>query len=281
MHFTKYCRSVLFTPALAVDRYEKSQQSGADICLVDLEDSVSFRHKDEARERCEQFFAVPREPPCTRAIRINGLTCPEGVQDILAIRGFVHRPDVLLIPKVESPREIEIIESLLGEEGQRIGFMALIETPKGVDNVMRIAAASPRLKALMFGSADFSFSIGATMDWDSLYHARARIVLAAHAAGIHAIDAPYFQIPDLDALRTEARKAKDMGFSGKVVIHPRQIAIVNDAFSPDEQTLQKARKIVAQSRDSNGNICTVDGMMVGTPIVNAARRLVDEFDHTY
>src|SRR5262249_56648945 len=132
--------------------------------------------------------------------------------------------------------------------------LAVVETRRGLEHVSAIAAASPRLKALVFGSADFSFGIGASLSWDALGYARARLVTAARAAGLDAVDSARF---DIDAggseeLRAEAEKARDLGFSGKAAVHPRQVGIINQAFSPDEATLELARRIVAASEKSGG-----------------------------
>jgi (S)-citramalyl-CoA lyase len=153
-----------------------------------------------------------------------------------------------------------------------------VETARGVENVNAIATATPRLKALVFGSADFSFSVGASLTWEPMQYARARIVTAARAANLHVIDSPFFDIANLDGLRHEAGLARRMGFSGKAAIHPCQIESINHAFSPDERTLQKARKIIAESQAKDFNVVVVDGTMMGTPFVEAARRMLEEFE---
>ncbi|WP_044890086.1 HpcH/HpaI aldolase/citrate lyase family protein [Myxococcus hansupus] len=276
MKFTRYCRSILFTPALAVDRFARGQQSGADISLVDLEDSVAASHKDAARQHAEAFFTAPRGPS-RRAVRINTVTRPEGLRDVLALRGYAVKPDAVLVPKVESPRDLEIVEQVLGASCSQVDLLALVETPRGVENVHAIARATPRLKALVFGSADFSFSIGASLSWDPLHYARSRLVTAARAANVQVVDSPLFDMADEEGLRRECQLARSMGFSGKAAVHPRQVAIINQAFSPDENTLRKARKIVTESQARDFNICVVEGTMVGAPFVEAAKRTLEEF----
>lgn len=277
MYFTRYCRSILFTPALFQDRFSRGQHLGADISLVDLEDSVSPMNKEEARRLAAGFFALRSEGSSRLAIRINGLCDPESLADLTAIRAYAHKPDILMIPKVESPRDIEIVENVLGSSSAQVELIAIVETARALENISAIASASPRLKALIFGSADFAVTLNSTMDWEALYHARAEIVLAARAAGIHAIDTATFDIQDTGRLIEEATRARNMGFSGKAAIHPRQVATLNEIFSPDEASLERSRRIVAQAEASQGNICVVDGMMVGLPIVEAARRTLREF----
>lgn len=277
MRFTTYCRSILFTPALLVERFTRGQQSGADMCLVDLEDSVASAYKDAARRQAEEFFSAPRTAPGRRAIRINALTRHEGLRDLLAIRDYSTKPDVVMVPKVESPRELEIVVQALGPECAHVDLLALVETARGVENVNAIASGSPQLKGLVFGSADFSFSIGAALTWEPMSYARAKLVTAARAANLHVIDSPFFDVSDLEGLRQESGLARTMGFNGKVVIHPGQIEIINRAFSPDERTLQKARKIITESQAKDFNIAVVDGTMMGAPFVEAARRMLEEF----
>ncbi|RKH15291.1 CoA ester lyase [Corallococcus sp. CA047B] len=280
MRFTRYCRSILFTPALAVDRFERGQQAGADISLVDLEDSVAAAHKDAARQHAEAFFLTPRVGESRRAVRINSVTRPEGMRDLLALREYAVKPDVIMVPKVESPRDLEIVEQVLGSDCANVDLLALVETPRGIENLDAIVFATPRLKALVFGSADFSFSIGAALAWEPLLYARSRLVSAARCANLQVVDAPLFDMGDLEGLRAESARARSLGFSGKAAIHPHQVEIINKAFSPDERTLQKARKIVAESQARDANICVVDGAMVGTPFIEAAKRTLEDFGVT-
>lgn len=277
MYYTRYCRSVLFTSANHRHRYAKARVSGADVCLVDCEDSVSPQDKAQARVTAAEFFADRTEGMGRLGIRINALCDNEGLADLLAIRTWSRRPEIILVPKVESPRDIEIVLNVLGEQSRDLDIFALIETARGIQNVAEIARYSSSLKALIFGSADFSVSINSTMDWEVLYAARAQVVLAARAAGIHAVDTVFIDINDTAGLTREAHQARDMGFSGKVAVHPQQISVINEAFSPDAETIARARRIVKQAEASVGNVCVVDGVMVGIPIVEAARRTLTEF----
>lgn len=274
MYFTRYCRSVLFTSASHPHRFGKAGSYGADICLVDCEDSVSRDAKEQARHLAATFFPPAAQRTTRLAIRVNALTDEHGLADLLAIRQWRHQPDIILIPKVESPRDIEIVRAIVGD---RIELMALIETARGVQAVTAIARASPALRALVFGSADFAMAINSSRGWEALYPSRAQIVLAARAAGIHAIDTPAFDIDNLESLAGEARRARDMGFSGKVAIHPRQVPVINEAYSPGTEALAHAQRIVTEADANGGNVCVVDGMMVGAPIVAAARRTLAEF----
>lgn len=277
MKYTRYCRSVLSTPASVVERYSKGHTAGADICVVDLEDSVPPGGKEEARSRAEGFFCVPSALATRCGLRINGVTELDGLRDLLALLRYAVKPAVVVVPKVESARDVEIVEQILGPTCPTVELLAVVETPRGVDNVNTIATASPRLRALIFGAADYSFAVGAQRSWEALVHARARVVNSARAADIEVIDSPAFGISDLDELRREAGRGRELGFSGKIAVHPRQIPVINDVFSPDGPTLEHARRVVAAGRDSGHHIAIVDGVMVGTPFFEASQRLIEEF----
>ncbi len=274
MNSAPHCRSILFTPALSVERYGKGQEAGADLSLVDLEDSVSPQCKAAARQSARSFFAAVSDR--RRAVRINGLADPEGLRDLLELRTYAIRPDVIVIPKVESPRDLEIAEQVLGADYGGATFMAVVETARGIEQALAIAQASPRLEALVFGSADFALSIDAGLDWEPLRYARSRLIVAARAAGKYALDSAHFDIGDPAGLDLAAERAKALGFSGMAAIHPRQVAPIHQAFAPDAQTLDRARRIVQASDASAGGLCVVDGRMIGIPFMHAARRLLRE-----
>ncbi|MGK5642485.1 HpcH/HpaI aldolase/citrate lyase family protein [Streptomyces sp. URMC 126] len=277
MKYSRYCRSLLSTPATAVHRYAVGHRSGADISMVDLEDSIPPARKEEARRRAEGFFTLPTAATTRCAVRINAISGPDGLRDLLALRQYAVKPPLVLIPMVESRRDVEIVEHVLGPECPHTEFIAVVETPRGLENASSIAASSPGLRALVFGSADYAFATGARLTWEALAHARGVLVNSARAAGIEVMDAPLFAVHDDGALRREAALAKDMGFSGKIAVHPRQVPLINEAFSPDAATLGRARRIVAAGRENGRDITVVDGMMIGAPFFEAARRLVEEF----
>jgi citrate lyase subunit beta/citryl-CoA lyase/(S)-citramalyl-CoA lyase len=276
--FTRYCRSVLCTPATAPDRYVNCHRSGADICLVDLEDSVPAPAKADARSRATAFFSSASAAGRRCAVRVNVLTEPDGMRDLLALREYPVTPAIVLVPKVESPRDVEIVAQLLRPVRPDLELFAVIETPRGVENAAAIAATSPRPRALIFGSADYASALGIRLSWEPLVQARTRVVNAARASEVEAIDSPTFELQDLAALRREAALAQDLGFSGKIALHPRQVAVINQVFSPDAESIEAARRVVAAGQRSGQGITTVDGVMVGRPFFEASQRLLDEFD---
>jgi citrate lyase subunit beta/citryl-CoA lyase/(S)-citramalyl-CoA lyase len=276
MMYTRYCRSLLSTPASAVDRYASGHRSGADISMVDLEDSIPPDGKEKARQQAETFFSAPTAVATRCAVRINAVTDPDGLRDLLAIARYPVLPGTILVPMVESARDIEIVERVLDRVDPPVELLAVVETPRGLENVAQIAAASGRLRGLIFGSADYSFTVGARLSWETLVHARARVVNAARAAGVEVLDSPDFEVDDAARLRRIAEQARDLGFSGKIAIHPRQVPVINEVFSPDAATLRRARQVVAAGQANGLNVTVVDGMMVGLPFFAAAQRLIDE-----
>jgi citrate lyase beta subunit len=273
MRYTRYCRSLLSTPASAVDRYASGHRSGADISMVDLEDSIPPDGKEKARRQAETFFSAPSAAGVRCAVRINAVTGQDGLRDLLAIGQYPVPPGTVLVPMVESARDIEIVARVL----PAVELLAVVETPRGLERVEEIAGASDRLRGLIFGSADYSFAVGARLSWETLAHARARVVNAARAADVEALDSPDFEVADAARLRRTAELARDFGFSGKIAIHPRQVPVINEVFSPDAATMRRAREVVAAGRAKGLNVTVVDGMMVGMPFFDAARRLIDEF----
>jgi len=211
----------------------------ADEIVVDLEDGVPPGEKEAARARLGEAAALG-----TLAVRINGLRT-EWWRDDLAAVG-IRRPDVVVVPKVESAGEVRAVAELLPEG---VGLEVQIETARGLAEVERIAAASAGpLEALVFGPGDFAASMGIpvlTIGAGAFEYALARISVAAHANGLQAIDGPYADLHDLDGLRRAAAVALGHGFDGKWVVHPDQIEPVNEAFTPTAEELERARRIMA------------------------------------
>jgi citrate lyase beta subunit len=277
--YSHYCRSMLCTPAIAEDRYARCHQAGADICLVDLEDSVPPVRKEEARRKASAFFAEADSTgrPARRAVRINTVTEPNGLRDLLALQGYPAPPRIVLIPKVESPRDVEIVEAILSADCPDLELLAVIETPRGLEHLAEITTSSARLRAVIFGSADYAAALGIGLDWQPLVYARSMLVNGARAANIDAIDSPLFDLTDLSLLRWEAECAQALGFSGKIALHPDQVPVINEVFSPKPAELQHAHQVLAAAHRSGHGITTVSGSMVGRPFFEASRRLLEEF----
>ncbi|MFI6883878.1 HpcH/HpaI aldolase/citrate lyase family protein [Streptosporangium canum] len=268
-------RAWIITPALRPDRFEAAQTCGARVALVDLEDSIAMADKQAARLQAEQFFTRPNAP--TLGVRINAPTTLEGTRDLATLAGYTIKPDLILVPKVESARDLELVAGVLDAEGYTPDLWALIETPRAFDRLASIMAA-PRLGGVVFGAADYAMTVGCGLGWEALLYARCALVNSAAAAGIGAIDSPAFDLEDLEALQREAELAKEIGFAGKGAVHLRQVDVINNVFTPSPEEIARARAIVTAGRKSGQGITSVDGQMVGPPFFAAAQALVDEVD---
>jgi citrate lyase beta subunit len=265
-------RSMLMTSAINPRQYPAALRSGADVCTLDLEDSVPPARRELARSVAGRLLKRPTG--CVRALRINSVRSTDGLRDILALAYGAVRPEALLVPKVECAHDVLILEDMLGAEAAEIDFLVTIETAAGLSAVEQIATASPRVRALVFGAADFAADLGISMDWEPLLYARSRIVAAAAAAGIPAIDAPTFDLGDELALKVDVNRSRELGFGGKAAVHPGQVPVINDGFTPLHSEVERARRVIDVARDQSGEIGVLDGQMVGPPMVAAAHRLL-------
>jgi citrate lyase beta subunit len=279
----------LITPGTAPARFDAARDAGADVALVDLEDSVPHHSKDTARTAALQFLSSTAEPGEGDApvlgLRLNAPSTVHGLKDLVAVAECGHTPAVLLIPKVESPRDIELVADVVNAEavdpgvgGAGVGdaddseprVWALIETPRAIERLPEILRARP-LAGVVFGAADYAAAVGCRRDRATLRYPRSALAASAAAAGLPAIDSPFFDLTDADGLSREAEEARDLGFVGKGAIHPAQLAIIRDTFTPSPQELAAAVAVVAAADSAHGGIATVDGHMVGPPLVTAAR----------
>jgi citrate lyase subunit beta / citryl-CoA lyase len=230
----------------------------ADEVVVDLEDGVAVADKEAARTNLAGLRARG-----TLAVRINGVRTPWWRDDIAA----AAHVDVIVVPKVESPDEVKAVAELLPAH---VGLEVQIETTRGLVEVERIAAVGGPLEALVFGPGDFAASLGIpvlTIGAGASEYALGRIAVAARAFGLQPVDGPYAVLADTDGLRAGAQRALAHGYDGKWVIHPDQIAPVNEMFTPSPQEVERARQIVA----------AVDGAssLSGEMVDAATKRLAD------
>lgn len=265
------------TPGHASARFPAAHDCGADVALVDLEDSVPAAVKAEARLNAAAFFTAPTAAGCVLGVRISSPTTRDGILDLGAIADYPVRPDVVLIPKVESARDFEIAAGALDTPGYAPHLYALIETPRALEELPSIVRAE-RIAGVVFGTADYATALGCSKGWEAMLHARSVLVTSAAAAGICAIDSPFFDLDDLDGLQGEAERAKGLGFAGKCCVHPRQLPVVTSVFTPTDAEVAAARALVAASDEAGGRIVRVDGQMIGPPMVKAARALLSRVD---
>lgn len=274
-------RSLLFTPADRPERIPRGPQSGADGVILDLEDGVGLPNKDLARNAAATFFDAPAAAAAgfVWAVRLNHVTTAAGLADLQAFRAAPGKPPVVVLPKAESPTEVDIAVAHLGEGARAPAIVAMIESGRGLAAADAIAAHSAVI-ALAFGGADLANDLHAAFTWEPMLFARSRIVQAAACAGIAAWDVPFLDIHDADGLTAETQASKALGFVCKLAIHPAQIGAINAVFSPSPTELERARRIVSAFEAAHGGACQVDGKMVDIPVVKAAQRTVALASHT-
>ena len=268
------CRSLLFTPATQIDRFKKALSGEADVVCLDLEDGVSPDHKDMARKKAiPTLFEEDNRCFATKALRINPIKTQTGMRDMLALCEFGQAPSVILLPKVDSPEEVLWVSEILDEVAYTdTNLFVIIETTKGLEGALEIASTSPRISTLLFGAADLSAELGSSQDWEALHYARGRIVHAASSVGLNLVDVPHLDIKDKSTLKNYACLAQRMGFSGKAAIHPLQIPIINEIFSPSSETIAYAQKVITAYENSATGVTLLDGKVVEIPVVKAMRR---------
>ena len=292
-------RSVLAVPASEWKMIEKGPLSGADLLFLDLEDAVSPASKASARKNIVRALEELDWHGRPTFYRINALDTPHFYRDVIEIvEEAGDRLDLILVPKVERPGNLYTLDTLLtsvelnvGLEPGKIKLEAQIETAEGLVNINAIAGSSSRLEALVFGPGDYAASIrmpqtsiGTMDEWDESYpghrfhYAMHRIVVAARAAGLRAVDGPVADYKDEEGLRKSCLLARSLGFDGKWCIHPSQVETVNEVFSPTERELEWAKKVISAYEEANvagsGSI-SVDGRMVDAASIRMAQNTIN------
>jgi citrate lyase subunit beta/citryl-CoA lyase len=252
-------RACLTVPATNARALDKAAGLDVDEVVIDLEDSVAHDAKQQARRAARSALNEKTWRPSTVALRVNDVTSDEFLADVLEVVAVADdRLDCIILPKSEQPDAVRFVDQLLGmlehrlDRARPIGLELLIETPRGVAEVERLAACSQRIESLVFGPGDFAGSlglpdliIGGSASEEAMGYARARIVTAARAFGpAHAIDGPYAKLDDLEGLQESAGRAKAMGFDGKWVLHPAQIEAVSESFTPSPEECLQARRLL-------------------------------------
>lgn len=254
---------LLFVPGDRPDRFSKAVDAGGSGAIVDLEDAVALDRKAGAREMTRAFLDAHFDLSRI-CVRINPPRTPDGEEDLTMLAG-ARRPAAVLVPKVHSAADCAHVAERIGDVPQ----IVLIESAQGVVHCDTIAAA-PRVIALAFGPYDLASELGGSSDYDVLVPHRARMLVAARASGRWAIDGPSREYGDEAIPARDAAYARRLGYDGKLLIHPAQVAPVKAAFTPSEAEVAYARRIVEAAARSSPGI--LDGTMIDTPIVTAAER---------
>jgi citrate lyase beta subunit len=267
-------RSLHFVPGGNERMIAKALASPADGLILDLEDAVSLAGKDEARATLVEHFRAGHRRGLGAGqvcgLRVNNIHTSAGVRDLDALVTAGVVPDFILLPKVESAFEVRVYTRLLAG----IPLVCTIESARGLEAATEIANADPSVRALAFGGVDLAADLRAELAWEPLLWGRARIVQAAATAGIAAIDVPHVVIDDDAGLRNDAARAKAMGYSAKLAIHPKQVPPILEVFTPTAAEIERARGIVAACEAAGGDVVEYQGKMIDGPVVKAAQQLL-------
>ena len=274
-------RSRLYVPGSEPKYFINAALHGADGVILDLEDSVHPGEKDAARLLVRNALRAVDLLQCERMVRINQL--PLGLADLDEI--VPESPDLILIPKVENPGQVvqasQRIADIKADYGiiRPIWLMPILESALGIENAFAIAKASEEIVALTIGLEDYTADLGVvktSTGAESLY-ARQRVVNAAHAAGVQAIDSVFGDVADMDGLRAWGLNSRAMGFEGMGCVHPLQIAVIHEAFAPTAVEIERARKIVAaydEAREKGLGVVSLGSKMIDPPVVQRALKLM-------
>jgi len=291
-------RSELSTPGSSEKMMEKAAASDADLVFLDLEDAVAPSEKVASRTKVVTALTTLDWGRKTRAMRMNALDTQWAYEDVIHVveesQGCL---DLIIVPKVKCAADVRWVDILLSQIEMKLGrekpvaLEVLIEEVEAMVNVEEIARSSPRLEALIFGPGDYSASQGVRVGsiggeanrypGDLWHYARNKIVIAARAAGIEAVDGPYANFRKPDGYREECQRSLTLGFVGKWAIHPSQIEIANDVYSPTKEEVERARAMVAEyakaEAEGLGSIA-VNGVMVDAATARLMRNVIQKAD---
>jgi citrate lyase beta subunit len=267
-------RSLLFVPGSRPDRFAKARGAGSDAVVFDLEDAVDAARKSEAREAVGAFLASSASSGSHRIVRLNQPGSRWFEDDRRWIAGLTGC-DGIMIPKIESAAAIALVAAAAAGRP----LLAMLETPPAILRADAIIAGSPPLLGICLGAEDLTASLGVprTTGGQEILVARSLVALAAAAAGLLAIDAVYTGVSALDDLAEDARRARALGFTGKMAIHPAQVPVINSVFTPTPDEIASARRIMdadASARTRGEGVTRLDDRMIDAPVVTRARRIV-------
>ena len=271
-------RSVLYVAAHEARHIEKSRQLHADCIVFDLQESVPPSQKSRARKMLVKAFENPVFGYSEKIVRINSLDSDWGMDDLRAVCQL--EIDGVLFPHVESSGEIKAAIATMDEMGgKRLSVMANIESPKGILRSEEIAGASQRLTSLVLGTTDLAnaLRINLTLDRMGLLTSLSLAVLGARAHHKCVIDGPHFDLKNIEACEFSCRQARDLGFDGKAVIHPIQLAYNNDAFTPKGEDIKRAKNIIeaiANAHEMGKSVAVIDDKLIEPSLELWARRVI-------
>ena len=278
-------RALLYMPGDDRRKIEKATTLGVDSICMDMEDGVAANKKAEARAVIALAMKDLDFGNSERCIRINSIGSGIEKRDLVA--ALATNPDAIVVPKVESAEQVKwVSEHMEGYElssNLNIGAIRLligVETAKGILNLKEIAEADKRLEAIIFGAEDYAASIGATRtkEGTEVLYARSAVITACAANDLQAVDMVYIDFRDLEGLRVEAQQGAGLGFSGKQVIHPNQVSVAQDAFTPSAEAIEYAKRIVESfesSQKEGKGAYALDGKMIDMPLLKNAQKVLE------
>ena len=277
-------RALLFMPGDSRSKIEKGITLGVDSIIMDLEDGVALNNKAAARETTAAALRELDFGRSERLVRINPVGSGLHIADLEAT--VAAQPQGYVLPKVEDALQVQVVSAWLahaetahGWEARSLRLIAIIESARGVVNLREIAGSDPRLVALAFGAEDLAGDLGARRTpegWEGFY-ARSAVVVHAKAFGLQAIDTPFVRLDDEAGLEKETRFAAQLGYSGKLAIHPRQIAPIQNAFTPTPKEIEAAKRLIdahEAHQTARTGVFELDGKMIDMPMVRAAQTVL-------
>jgi citrate lyase subunit beta/citryl-CoA lyase/(S)-citramalyl-CoA lyase len=267
-------RSILYTPALSLDRVVKAWSYDADVHLIDLEDGVPPAEKRTARLVCHAALEKAPEP-ANVAVRVNELGTVEAVHDLVMLTASSVGPGFVVMTMVRSAVEVTLLRDILASAGAHPEIYVTVETVEALADLDAIAAAAD---GLILGSADLAATLGIEITWAGLLGARQSMALACARHGTACVDTANFRLGEPSVLAAEVDRVRELGFHGKATVHPSELDAINRALRPDPDGLRRARRVTAAVRAAGGGIAVLDGDMVGPPFARLAGATVARSD---
>lgn len=273
-------RSILYVPGNMPSMLQNIPVFKSDGIFIDLEDAVPLSEKDAARKIVRKFLENYKNRTSETFVRINGLETKWGYDDLREV--LPAKPDGVRLPKADTPEIVERLDTFLTEMEEELGFeighfkiIPSIENALGVINCIKTARTSKRVIALAFGAEDYtaSLEVQRTKSGEELFHARTRVIWAAKAAGIQAIDTVFTDVSDMDSFRKECELIKTLGFTGKSLVNPRQIDVIHEVFAPKHEEIEYANDVmnaIIEARKMGTGVISLRGKMIDAPVVKRA-----------
>ena len=271
----KVRRSFIFTPGLKPEMFPKAISSGADMVCIELEDGIAIKDKDEARKNTfKALETLEVKSGVELVVRVNCQRTKFGLMDLEAVVSSKTNVKAIMLPKVKTPDEITFIDDMLTDCGLNTDLHVIMETNEALESIYDIAHASKRIVALYFGGVDMAAELRVPNEYKNLIYARSRLVHAGASVGVDVIDVPYLDLEDMDGMKKEAELVRDLGFTGKGSIHPKQINMLNEIFTPSKEEIIKAKRIVDQFNESDTGLVVIDGKLIEKPVLREMQRKI-------